>query len=203
MYKKATSFILLLFITVSCSSQNKEFSLSDAFKSREEYIAKDIPIPFIIHYSYFNKINRKIIIDTLSYNLTMNKNHLIDNFYIIEFQPDDLKYKLYGVLWSKEIIISYIWDNVTDEIKIINGEFLPMALPFKDDIESWNEYITNTSYIRSSFMGAKFVFGSNLKFTNGVFEIKNAVFREFNKRHFERYLKETPENDYKTIIIPN
>jgi hypothetical protein len=184
-------------------SQCGKYSFSKIYELRAKYIEESVPDKFYFDYSFFNKIDRKTIIDSLSCILLDKQLKLEYNCYIVEFQHEDNKDILFGVFWSGEIVISYVWDNFNKEIKIKKREFLSKVIRIKEDVENWNDYISNTSYVRTFFSGGVLFFCSSIKLKRGRFNIKNAVFKEYDKNHFERFLKETRENDYETIIIPN
>ncbi len=202
-YKFLTAVLLNIFIITLCNGQNFSNYVDTIFSLRKEYINKNVPDTFKIYYSCFNKVNHEKIIDTLTKILSNDRLSNTNKYYIAEFIPDDNQSKLYGVFWSKDIIISYKWNNVKKKLDVTLGEYIDLVKPFVKDIEEWNNNVTNRSYRWSSIAGGSYVYCSRINIKNNNLKIENAVFRRYNKNHFEYYLKEKPCDNYKYRKVPN
>lgn len=187
----------------SCKVQDNNNLVDALFESRKTFILNDIPDIFFFYYKPFIELDNQSIADTLNEILNEEKFFFGKNYYLIEFVPEDYRSKIYGVFWTNNHVISYKWDNIDKKIDVINGEYLEMSKPFIEDVEKWDGFITNRSYRYTSIAGASYVFCSKVLVTENKLIIKNAVFREYNKEHFEFYLKEKSNNNFKAIKITN
>jgi hypothetical protein len=197
--------VLLLVISSlsSCIIQNNEAIIDNLISSRIKYIKEEIPEVFSMYYESFNDLGYYPIFDTLKKILPKHDFRDNDAYYLIEFVPDGFMTKKLGVFWFGDTIISYEWNNTDQKIEIIRGHILDIAKPFLHDVEQWNEFVIDRSFKFSSIAGASYVFCSKVESVEGKLKIYNAVFREYDKNHFEYFLKERSNNGYKAIRVEN
>ncbi len=150
MSRVAKVLVLVIISLNSCVAQNNEAIIDSLISSRTRYIEEDIPEVFNMYYESFNDLGYYPICDTLK--SVLSKQYLKDNdvYYLIELVPDAYMTKKLGVFWFRDTIISYEWNKTEQRIEIISGQIPENAKPFIHDVEQWNEFVTNRSFMFSS-----------------------------------------------------
>ena len=190
LYKKLCFIIIFFCNAISSTAQISNIEIDSLFNSRIEYVM-NIPEKFQPYYKNLIDFGNPFVLDTLK-KVILSKNFLVDSLYFVESQGYPFETKR-GKIWSKDFIISYRWNDSEKEIEIESND---LYTSFNDDIEKWNEYVTNRSYFYWDGAGGGFYLCSKAIFKSGGIEIRHSAFKGYNKTDLFFYLKEQPEDDY-------
>lgn len=205
-------FLIIFFaVYYSGKAQSQSEIIDNIIKFRSEYVADSIPAKFKGRYDAFNYSSNQLFYDTLKLLLPeiffCGKTLYWSEYYCplsdsqeILLCTDSFKFHFnlfYDRLFeSKKITIRELQINNNLNNKSVVELFL-------EDIEQWNENVTNRSYYYWIGADGGYFLCSKISFTSEQIEIFHAAFNFYFQFWPIFYLKEQPEDDYQIRMQPN